>query len=200
MVDCSAPEMLEHVLTIHPCWGQIAALPNDQIERLRELLKQAAAKNIEAMSLAICNVCFAPRKRTGNERPSMSAKFQKQPSTVRGGIPGMPAYGNWHTRGEILPLHWSVDGKLVLQILFDRGISDRHEDQCSLKARDELVVFDRIDGCSRCSAPACLLGAITSGRVPTLGGAMIDYLTCLGWNLLGPSRLIRAGCPLMIKR
>jgi len=40
----------------------------------------------------------------------------------------MPAYGNWHTRGEILPLHWSVDGKLVLQILF-RGISDRHEDQ-----------------------------------------------------------------------
>ena len=141
-----------------------------------------------------------PRKRTGNERPSMSAKCQKQPSTVRGGIPGMPAYGNWHTRGEILPLHWSVDGKLVLQILFDRGISDRHEDQCSLKARDELVVFDRIDGCSRCSAPACLLGAITSGRVPTLGGAMIDYLTCLGWNLLGPSRLIRAGCPLMIKR
>ena len=131
-------------------------------------------------------------------RCPLSAKSSRQQS--EGVIPGMPAYGNWHTRGEILPLHWSVDGKLVLQILFDRGISDRHEDQCSLKARDELVVFDRIDGCSRCSAPACLLGAITSGRVPTLGGAMIDYLTCLGWNLLGPSRLIRAGCPLMIKR
>ena len=46
-------------------------------------------------------------------------------------IPSMRAYRKWHTTGEILPLHWSVDGKLVLQILFDRGISDRHVDQCS---------------------------------------------------------------------
>jgi hypothetical protein len=29
--------------------------------------------------------------------------------------------------------------------LFYRGISDRH-DQCSLKARDDLAVFCRIDG------------------------------------------------------
>ena len=38
-----------------------------------------------------------------------------------------------------------LDGKL-LQILFNRGISDRHVDQCSPKARDDLVVFCRIDG------------------------------------------------------
>ena len=82
MVDCSAPEMLEHVLTIHPCWGQIAALPNDQIERLRELLKQAAAKNIEAMSLAICNVCFAPESGQGMSarRCPLSAKSSRQQS------------------------------------------------------------------------------------------------------------------------
>ncbi len=48
MIDCSASEMLEHLLTLHPCQRQIAALPDDQIDRLRELLKQAAAKNIGA--------------------------------------------------------------------------------------------------------------------------------------------------------
>jgi hypothetical protein len=42
----SASEMLEHLLTLHICRRQIAALPDDQIERLRELLKQAAAKNL----------------------------------------------------------------------------------------------------------------------------------------------------------
>src|SRR6185436_6385679 len=83
-------------------------------------------------------------------------------------IPSMRAYRKWHTTGEILPLHWSVDGKLVLQILFDRGISDRHVDQCSLKARDELVVFDRIDSDAAVAPPqyAVILGAKTSGRVP----------------------------------
>ena len=44
--------------------------------------------------------------------------------------------------------------KLVLQILFDRGISDRHVDQCALKARDELVVFDRIDGDAAVAPPS----------------------------------------------
>ena len=88
------------------------------------------------------------------------------------------------------------DGKLVLQILFDRGISDRHVDQCSLKARDELVVFDRIDGSAAVARQHALLGAKTSGRVPTLGGAMIDYLRCFGWNLLvGPSRLVGGRLP-----
>ena len=44
----SASEMLEHLLTLHPYRREIAALPDDQIERLRDLLKQAAAKNIGA--------------------------------------------------------------------------------------------------------------------------------------------------------
>ena len=43
----SASEMLEHLLTLHSCRRQIAALPDDQIDRLRELLKQAVAKNID---------------------------------------------------------------------------------------------------------------------------------------------------------
>src|SRR6516225_10703873 len=38
-------------------------------------------------------------------------------------------------------------GSLELQVLFDRGISNRHVNQGSiLKPRDELVVFDRIEG------------------------------------------------------
>jgi len=43
----SASEMLEYLLTLHSCRRQIAALPDDQIARLRELLKQAVAKNID---------------------------------------------------------------------------------------------------------------------------------------------------------
>ena len=39
--------MLEYLLTLHSCRRQIAALPDDQIARLRELLKQAVAKNID---------------------------------------------------------------------------------------------------------------------------------------------------------
>jgi hypothetical protein len=47
----SACEMLEHLLTLHPCRHQIAVLPDEQIERLRELLKQAAAKNIDEQAV-----------------------------------------------------------------------------------------------------------------------------------------------------
>src|SRR6187402_3157325 len=55
-----------------------------------------------------------------------------------------------------------------LQILFDRGISDRYVDQCPLKVRDEFVVFGRIDGDATVASPqdTVILGAKTSGRVP----------------------------------
>ena len=44
-----------------------------------------------------------------------------------------------------------------LQILFDRVIADRYVNQCStLKSRDELVVFDRIDRLrSLCGTGTC---------------------------------------------
>ncbi len=42
----SVSEMLEHLLTRHPFRRQIAALPDDQIERLSGMLKQAVAKKI----------------------------------------------------------------------------------------------------------------------------------------------------------
>jgi hypothetical protein len=42
----SASEMLAYLLTLHPYCRQIAALPDNQIERLRGLLKQAAAMGI----------------------------------------------------------------------------------------------------------------------------------------------------------
>ena len=35
--------MMEHLLTIHPCQRQIAQLPNNDIERLREMLREAAS-------------------------------------------------------------------------------------------------------------------------------------------------------------
>ena len=44
--SASASEMLAHLLTLHPYSRQIAALPDNQIERLRGLLKQAAAMGI----------------------------------------------------------------------------------------------------------------------------------------------------------
>src|SRR6516164_480901 len=41
-----------------------------------------------------------------------------------------------------------------LQILFDRVIADRYVNQCStLKSRDKLVVFDRIDGDATVAQP-----------------------------------------------
>jgi hypothetical protein len=61
-----------------------------------------------------------------------------------------------------------TDFAQLFQILFYRGISDRDVDQCSLKARDDLVVFRRIDGDAAEAPPqhAVILGAITSCRVP----------------------------------
>ena len=49
--SASASEMLAHLLTLHPYSRQIAALPDNQIERLRGLLKQAAAMNISEQAV-----------------------------------------------------------------------------------------------------------------------------------------------------
>src|SRR6266566_8592769 len=59
--------------------------------------------------------------------------------------------------------------KRELQVLFYRGISDRHVNQSSiLKPRDELVVFDRIEGDATGAPPehAIIFGAKSSGGVP----------------------------------
>ncbi|MGA7230130.1 MAG: hypothetical protein WBX95_04240, partial [Xanthobacteraceae bacterium] len=56
--------------------------------------------------------------------------------------------------------------KRELQVLFYRGISDRHVNQSSiLKPRDELVVFDRIEGDATGAPPehAIIFGAKSSG-------------------------------------
>src|SRR5215469_11708947 len=56
-----------------------------------------------------------------------------------------------------------------LQILFDRVIADRYVNQCStLKSRDELVVFDRIDGDATIAQAqhAVIFRAISGGGVP----------------------------------
>jgi len=60
----------------------------------------------------------------------------------------------------------SAGGSANLQILFYRGISDRHVNQSSiLKPRDELVVFDRIEGDATGAPPehAIIFGAKSSG-------------------------------------
>src|SRR6201987_5980100 len=60
-------------------------------------------------------------------------------------------------------------GSLELQVLFDRGISNRHVNQSSiLKPRDELIVFDRIEGDTTGAPPkhAIILGAKGSGGIP----------------------------------
>jgi hypothetical protein len=59
--------------------------------------------------------------------------------------------------------------KRKLQVLFYRGISDRHVNQGSiLKPRDDLVVFDRIerDATGAPSEHAIIFGAKSSGGVP----------------------------------
>ncbi len=59
--------------------------------------------------------------------------------------------------------------KRKLQVLFYRGISDRDVNQSSiLKPRDELVVFDRIEGDATGAPPehAIIFGAKGSGGVP----------------------------------
>ena len=56
-----------------------------------------------------------------------------------------------------------------LQILFDRVIADRYVNQCStLKSRDELVVFDRIDGDATIAQAqhAVIFRAVSGGGVP----------------------------------
>jgi hypothetical protein len=56
-----------------------------------------------------------------------------------------------------------------LQILFDRVIADRYVNQCStLKSRDELVVFDRIDGDATVAQTqhAVISRAVSGGGVP----------------------------------
>src|SRR5262249_60181545 len=56
-----------------------------------------------------------------------------------------------------------------LQILFDRVIADRYVNQCStLKSRDELVVFDWIDGDATVAQAqhAVIFRAISGGGVP----------------------------------
>ena len=56
-----------------------------------------------------------------------------------------------------------------LQILFDRVIADRYVNQCStLKSRDELVVFDRIDGDAAVAQAqhAVIFRAVSGGGVP----------------------------------
>src|SRR5262245_10197952 len=104
-----------------------------------------------------CPLCpqSRPRKRTPAKRSCLLYP-RKRTCAVQS---GMFALGQW----RIL----RVGGKL-LQILFDRGISDRHVDQCSPKARDDLVVFCWIDSDAAEAPPqhAVILGAITSGRVP----------------------------------
>jgi hypothetical protein len=60
-------------------------------------------------------------------------------------------------------------GSLQLQVLFDRGISNRHVNQSSiLKPRDELIVFDRIEGDATGAPPehAIIFGAKSGGGVP----------------------------------
>ena len=60
-------------------------------------------------------------------------------------------------------------GSRQLQVLFDRGISNRHVNQSAiLKPRDELVVFDRIEGDATGAPPehAVIFGAKSSGGVP----------------------------------
>src|SRR6201981_3413584 len=56
-----------------------------------------------------------------------------------------------------------------LQVLFYRGLSDRHVNQSSiLKPRDELIVFDRIEGDATGAPPehAVIFGAKSGGGVP----------------------------------
>jgi hypothetical protein len=56
-----------------------------------------------------------------------------------------------------------------LQILFDQIIADRYVNQCStLKSRDELVVFDRIDGDATVAQAqhAVISRAVSGGGVP----------------------------------
>src|SRR5262249_29149808 len=56
-----------------------------------------------------------------------------------------------------------------LQILFDQVIADRYVNQCStLKSRDELVVFDRIDGDATVAQAqhAVIFRAISRGGIP----------------------------------
>src|SRR5436305_272789 len=56
-----------------------------------------------------------------------------------------------------------------LQIVFDRGISDRHINQSStLETRYETVVLDRIEGDATIAPPqhAIIFGAKSSGGVP----------------------------------
>src|SRR5262249_1295465 len=56
-----------------------------------------------------------------------------------------------------------------LQILFDRVIADRYVNQCStLKSRDELVVFGRIDGDATVAQAqhAVIFRSVSGGGVP----------------------------------
>ena len=60
-------------------------------------------------------------------------------------------------------------GSLELQVLFDRGVSNGHVNQSSiLKPRDELIVFNRIEGDATGAPPehAIIFGAKSSGGVP----------------------------------
>ena len=55
------------------------------------------------------------------------------------------------------------------RILFDRVVADRYVNQCStLKSRDELVVFDRIDGDATVAQAqhAVMFRAVSGGGVP----------------------------------
>src|SRR5215470_7999924 len=59
--------------------------------------------------------------------------------------------------------------RVRIQILFHRVIADRHVNQCStLKSRDELVVFDRIDGDATVAQAqhAVISRAVSGGGVP----------------------------------
>jgi len=65
--------------------------------------------------------------------------------------------------------HWKYLKGFELQILFYRVIADRYVNQCStLKSRDELVVFDRIDGDATVAQAqhAVIFRAVSGGGVP----------------------------------
>jgi hypothetical protein len=126
------------------------------------------------MTITFCNVATSPNNAgygSGGDR-----FYSLYPLYAR---EAEPSAGN---------LAVAADGRLELQVLFDRSISDRHVNQSSiLKPHDELVVFDRIDGDATVAPPqhAIIFGAKSSGGIPVRVNDPFEWRSMIDVTVIG---------------